>query len=384
MTDEANGPNVWANSGDSHLLEPEDLWKEILPPALASRMPWSEPDGENAELIHVDGQTFRRELPAIATKKVGGLSMTELSSRPPGSRDLTARMADLDQEGIWGEVVYSSLGLWESMITDRALIRAAAAAENEWKADVVQGTAPHRLVAAASLPVLDPADAVAEVGHAVNLGLKAVSLPTPAVPISKTADQSIPPLNSDAWEPLWATLEETGMVAAFHIGGDPGEFTMYRGPGGAILNYTNSTYSGQRAAMTLVACGALDRHPGLKVLISEGGASWVPFLGERMNEGYRQHAMFVRPALSRPPKEILYEQVYCSFQHEATAVATMTAMGYRNVMWGSDYPHLEGTYGHTQKTLHELFDDAPPDVSHRIRIGAFRELFPHVPEPPER
>ena len=32
-------------------------------------------------------------------------------------------------------------------------------------------------------------------------------------------------------------------------------------------------------------------------------------------------------------------------------------MGWQNVCWGSDYPHLEGTFGHTQKTLHELFDD---------------------------
>jgi hypothetical protein len=108
----------------------------------------------------------------------------------------------------------------------------------------------------------------------------------------------------------------------------------------------------------------------------------VPFLGERMNEGYRQHGMFVRPTLSRSPKEILYEQVYCSFQHEETAVAAMTAMGYRNVMWGSDYPHLEGTYGHTQKTLHELFDDVPADVRRRVTIEAFQDLFPHVPAPP--
>ena len=36
-------------------------------------------------------------------------------------------------------------------------------------------------------------------------------------------------------------------------------------------------------------------------------------------------------------------------------------MGYRNVMWGSDYPHIEGTFGHTQKTLHELFDEVAPD-----------------------
>jgi len=89
----------------------------------------------------------------------------------------------------------------------------------------------------------------------------------------------------------------------------------------------------------------------------------------------------VKPLLSRSPREILYEQVYCSFQHEASAIPTLTANGYRNVCWGSDYPHLEGTYGHTQKTLHELFDDQPADVRQRITQGAFEELFPHVRVP---
>jgi predicted TIM-barrel fold metal-dependent hydrolase len=57
-------------------------------------------------------------------------------------------------------------------------------------------------------------------------------------------------------------------------------------------------------------------------------------------------------------------------------------MGYQNVMWGSDYPHLEGTYGHTQKTLHELFDSVDGKVRHRITVGAFLDLFPHIGEPP--
>ena len=242
----------------------------------------------------------------------------------------------------------------------------------------MQGIAPDRLVAVASIPLLHVDDAVECATRARELGLYAVSMPTPANPNSATCTSTIPLLNSDEWEPLWAALEDLGMVAAFHIGGDPGEYSMYRGPGGAVLNHTNSTYSGQRAAMLMVASGALDRHPGLRVLISEGGASWVPFLGDRMEEGYRQHAMFVRPILSRSPKEILFEQVYCSFQHEVSAVQAYLHMGYHNVMWGSDYPHLEGTFGHTQKTLHELFDDVPAEASRRIRTGAFEELFPHV------
>jgi predicted TIM-barrel fold metal-dependent hydrolase len=311
----------------------------------------------------------------------GKLSMMELSHRPPGARNLNARLADLDQEGIWGEVIFASLGMWESLITDRELVRISAAAENEWKASAIQGLAPNRLVPVASLPLRNMDDAVAEARHVKEIGLHAVSLPTPGMPNSATLDKTIAPLNSDEWEPLWDVLEELELVAAFHIGGDPGEHTAYSGLGGAVLNYTNSTYSGQRAAMVMVASGALDRHPNLKMLVSEGGASWVPFLGDRMVEAYRQHSMFVKPLLSRSPKEILYTQVYCSFQHEESAIPTFTASGYHNVLWGSDYPHLEGTFGHTQKTLHELFDDQAPEVTRRITQGTFEELFPHVKVP---
>ena len=108
----------------------------------------------------------------------------------------------------------------------------------------------------------------------------------------------------------------------------------------------------------------------------------MPQVGDRMNEAYRQHGMFVRPHLAKPPKEYLYRQVFASFQHDESAPAALWAMGYQNVMFGSDYPHLEGTYGHTQKTLHELFDDVAPEVCHRITRGAFEELFPHVSAPP--
>ncbi len=189
--------------------------------------------------------------------------------------------------------------------------------------------------------------------------------------------------NDASWEPLWAAAEEAGMVLGFHIGTESNERVLYRGPGGAVLNLLETSYEGQRVAAKLVGSGALDRHPNLKILISEGGATWVPFVGDRLNEGYRQHAAFVRPKLSREPKQILYRQVYASFQHDESAPAALWAMGYQNVIFGSDYPHLEGTFGHTQKTLHELFDGVTPEVRHRITRGAFEELFPHVSSPPE-
>lgn len=374
---------IWAHSGDSHFVEPDNLWEEILPKDLASRMPWTEQISESMELVHVDGKEYHFPIPKIAQRGADGKpSIVELSAKPQGARDIHARLTDLDNEGIWGEVVYSSVGLWEGMIESRDLIQRAAKAENEWKAKEVQGVAPDRLIVVASVPMRNVEDAVSEVKHAADVGLHAVGLPTPTLPNSKNFSEDVPAMNRDYWEPLWATIEETGMVAAIHIGGDASEHTMYRGPGGAILNYTNSTYSGQRAAMVLVACGALDRHPKMKVLISEGGASWVPFLADRMEEGYRQHSMFVKPILKRSPREILYSQIYCSFQHENSAVSAMTAEGYNNVMFGSDYPHLEGTFGHTQETLHELFDGQSDDVIQRISRGSFEELFPHVSSPP--
>jgi predicted TIM-barrel fold metal-dependent hydrolase len=367
---------LWANSGDSHSLGENSVWDEILPKELAERMPRSE-KFDGYEIVHVDGESFRRDMPQLEKKKVGGKTIGELVTER-GATDIEARLRDLDAEGVWAEVVYDSLGLWESMIKDQSLLAAANRAENEWKASEIVSRSNGRLIPTAGIPILDLDLAIAELQHAADLGLKLVSLPT-GVPAGH------PDWNRDDWEPLWAAAEEAGMVLGFHIGSDNdgGNNTPFRGPGGAVLNYVQTTYGGQFVAMKLVTGGALDRHPNLKVLISEGGATWVPFIGDRMNEGYRQHHMFVRPVLSMLPKEILYRQVYTSFQHDESAPAALWAMGYRNVMWGSDYPHLEGTFGHTQKTLHELFDGVDPEVSHRIRLGAFKELFPHVGDPPD-
>jgi predicted TIM-barrel fold metal-dependent hydrolase len=368
---------IWAHSGDSHFLEPSDLWHQILPKAQADRMPWTEQIADDEERVHVDGRSFTRKLPKIMTAKgATGETIADLSHRPPGARDVRKRLGDLTEEGIWAEVMYQSIGLWSALIEDAQLIRDAAYAENEWLATEIQAVAPDRLVPAALMPMLDVDDAVAELRHAAEIGLHLVSLPTGNPPGTKD-------YNDDSWEPLWAAAEAAGMVIGFHIGTDGGDqASLFRGAGGAILNYVQTGYGGQYAAMKLVAGGALERHPNLKVLVSEGGATWVPWVGDRMNEAYRQHGMFVRPQLARLPKEYLYRQVYASFQHDESAPAAMSAMGYRNVMFGSDYPHLEGTYGHTQKTLHELFDDVAPEVRDRITRGAFEELFPHVSAPP--
>ena len=376
MTPAATANKIWSNSGDSHFIEPADLWQTSLPAHLAELMPRSEKDADGThETVFVDGQSFRRRLPGAAQ-----LEFFEKSGQAPGHSDVAKRLPDLDQEGIWGEVVFPSLGMWNSMFRTPEAVREASKVSNDWALDQILRRSP-RLVPTAQVSMLSIQDAVDEVERTAQLGFRAVFLPT--TPPAITRDY-----NFDDWEPFWAACEAANMVIAFHIGTDPIDYTAgaqvgisYRGPGGAVLNYTETTFSGQRAAMKMVASGALDRHPDLKVLVSEGGATWVPFLADRMMEGYRQHHMMVRPKLNRTPKEILFSQVYASFQHDETAIAACTAMGYQNVMFGSDYPHMEGTFGHTQETLHHLFDGVDAATTYRITRGAFLELFPEVGEP---
>jgi predicted TIM-barrel fold metal-dependent hydrolase len=271
--------------------------------------------------------------------------------------------------------------MWNASFRDPVLVREAMKVSNDWVKSEIMDASP-RLFPTAQISALSIDDAIAEVERTAELGFRSVMVPT-------TPPKALPDINRDDWEPFWTACERAGMVVAFHIGTDPIDLAAgevigiaYRGPGGAVLNHTHSGYSGVQAAMKMVASGALDRHPDLKVLVSEGGATWVPYIGDRMNEAYRQHGFRATPKLSASPKEILYRQVYASFQHDESAIAAMTAMGYQNVMWGSDYPHLEGTFGHTQETLHELFDGVDDATRYRITVGSFLDLFPEAGPPP--
>jgi predicted TIM-barrel fold metal-dependent hydrolase len=381
---EPDGSMLWANSGDAHLSEPPELFDD-LPQDLRERMPRSVKDPSGAfETIFVDGQSFQRDLPQIVGPRRSTASMPEdadpgeMLARMSGGNDPTRRLRDLDEEGIWAELIYPSLGVWSFSIRTPDLARAGTRVVNDWAIAFQRGSP--RFVCAASLPLLDVDDAVAELHRAADLGFVCGFIPV-RPPIGR------PDWQDDEWSPLWAAFAETGLVIGIHVGTEPHDpahrtGVYHRGPGGAVLNYVETTYGGQRCVSQLIAGGALERHQGLKVLLSEGGATWGPFMADRMDEAYRQHGAAVRPKLSKLPSEYLYEQVYASFQHDRSAVAAHVAMGWQNIMWGSDYPHYEGTFGHTQKTLHELFDDVDPVASRRIRLGAFEALFPLVPALP--
>src|ERR1700722_1689519 len=202
---------IWANSGDSHLVEPDDLSTTRLPESLAARMPRSEkdPDGK-FETVFVDGKEFRRRMPGSGlTDPETGLTVDE---RAPGANDPHLRLKDLDQEGIWAELIYPSIGIWTSSVDDPTLLREGTKAINDWAIEF-QGVSP-RFVCTASVPLLSIPDAVAEIERAAGLGFKAAFFPVGPPP------SQVPYQHAD-WEPVWSALEATGTVLAFHIGTEP-------------------------------------------------------------------------------------------------------------------------------------------------------------------
>jgi predicted TIM-barrel fold metal-dependent hydrolase len=194
--------------------------------------------------------------------------------RPPGARDLDIRLKDLDQEGVWGQLAFPSMGFWTVKITDRELARETVRAWNDWAhAEILSKN--KRVIPTAIVSTADIGDAVAELERAAGLGFQAVFLPSQTRPGEDYA--------LEAWEPFWAAAERAGVVLGFHIG-TGGDTVVFRGPGGAVINYMETTYPGMRVVSHLVAGGALDRHPDLRILIAEGGAAWVPAIGDRMDE----------------------------------------------------------------------------------------------------
>ena len=87
---------IWANSGDSHLVEPDDLFTTSLPKDLAERMPRSEKDADGThETLYVDGQVIRRRMPRAADLR--DENNQSVSERAPGANDMKLRLVDLER-----------------------------------------------------------------------------------------------------------------------------------------------------------------------------------------------------------------------------------------------------------------------------------------------
>src|SRR5690349_21397175 len=155
---------IWAHSADSHVMEPPELWLDALPKRLADRAPRSE-RGEKYEVLYIDGKQIDRQLNDFMD-----------AMRPPGFKDLTIRLRDLDQEGVWSQLAFPSMGFWTVEITDPELARAVAGAWNDWSESEIMRK-QDRIFTPAIVPLADVDDAVKELERAAERGFRAIFLP---------------------------------------------------------------------------------------------------------------------------------------------------------------------------------------------------------------
>ena len=339
-------------SADSHVMEPADIFTAGLPASLRQHAIHTRKEGEFLITGTQDKVIYRLRVGQHRERALG-------DAERKGIREIPGRLEDMELEGIDAEICFPSLGLWLYCLDSADAEAASARLYNDWNHRFLGGS-PSRFVRCGMLPVLDFSNTLAELDYLAEKGFTAAMLPAVTPP-------NLPKYNSEAWDPVFAKAAEKGVVFVLHTGTGLESVVVERGPGAAIINYTNQATDAQTSAMYLVSGGLLDRHPGAKVAFIESGASWLVALAERMDEVAEAHGAFVSPKLSRPPSQIIDDQVWASFQHDRGCIAAAAAglPGARNVMWGSDYPHAEGTFPASRRIIDELF--AGLNVSDDVR-----------------
>ncbi len=366
-------------SSDSHVAEPLDLWTSHLPEEMRAQGPRVEMrDGTVCMMVEdtiirkfkVGGPNFGPGGSARTGGDAGAMTRaadTEERSgmASMGASDPDVRLADLDRDGVWGEVIFPNLAFFCGYRIESPQLQVEVCRlYNDWLADTFIG-ASDRFCPVGLLPVLDVEASTAELERMERRGFRAALMPSHV---------DVRPLNDPAYEPLWATAEGLDMPLCFHAGTGRSQ-TPAHGPGGAVVNYVVTVSGPMETATYLCASGVLARHPGLRVVMVECGSGWLAWALHAMDDAYREHHMFVNPKLDDLPSEYFRRQGAVTFQNDPVGFATRQFTGDRCLLWGSDYPHPEGTFPESHDYLARQLEGVPADVARRVTLDNAAELF---------
>jgi predicted TIM-barrel fold metal-dependent hydrolase len=287
-----------------------------------------------------------------------------------GAWDHDQRVKVLDADGVAGEVIFPDgitemnmppFGAGLSLPTDGInpeLQWAGARAHNRWLAELCQ-MAPERRAGVAIVPVLwDVDEAVKEIHWARENGLKGILLPS--------RWGSLDAYHHPKYEPVWSACEDLDMVMHFHSGSAPMEdYGDHLGMMGIYV--TEVIWWSVRPLWFLIWGGVFERHPGLKLAITESTSIWVPETLQLMDFRYSETHYAAklgdyRSHLKSLPSEYFRRSVFlgasCMPRRE---VELRHEIGIDNLMWGTDYPHPEGSWPVTREQMIESFHDVPED-----------------------
>ncbi|MGW1029049.1 amidohydrolase family protein [Streptomyces sp. NPDC002577] len=236
-------------------------------------------------------------------------------------------------------------------------------AHNRWLADFC-ADAPERRAGIGQIFLNDIDDAIADVRWIKEHNLRGgVLLPT----IPPDVDW-IKPLNHPDYDRLWAVCEELEVPVNVH--GGTGAPAYSRHPSSALIMLAEVAHYSRRPLLFLMLSGVFERFPRLKLVMTEQGCAWLPALlnqldgilkAVRDNGAVGELRFKPEHVLPKSATEYFQQNVWlgASFPKIADVRAAREALGVDKFMWGSDYPHDEGTYPYTTLALRQVFHDWP-------------------------
>jgi uncharacterized protein len=365
-------------SADGHVHEPEDLWLTRMDQRFRSRAPQVE-RREDADYFRIEGlEPFALTdlVGAMANEKAEGSEIRNRSHNReaqmrPGAIDPNARLLDQDLDNLRAEVCYPNRALFLFGISDPDYRRECFRVYNDWLAEYCS-VAPNRLVGVGLLPVGGPIQwAIAEAERIARLGLRSVMMPSGS-PKGGYGDSY--------YKPLWSALEEIGMPVAFHTSAtdDPNAniSAISTRAGGALAGFIELKYITHiRTVVSLVGSGIPQAYPRMRFVIVEGGIGWVAAVTRSMDHWWQDHHHWMRPRLEQPPSSYLHRQFYFTFEDDRAGILTRPMLNLEHLMWGSDYPHTEGTFPHSREQVSADFAGLPAEDVRRLVVDNAVQLY---------
>lgn len=402
-------------SGDSHIIEPVDLFKSRLPKQLRERALWEE-EFTLDEPIVPGGHTEFKKLHTIGFDGWTISKYRQLGGETPdGDPDHIIR--DMNLDGVDASVMFPNLSLFVLFTDDHELSMAHARVWNDY---LVERYLPYkdRLRPTAAIPLTDVPEAVAEIERCARMGLGAILLP------------EIPPLPYYAreYDPVWAAAQAHGLPVFIHVatGGvkvkeqvsgtaqtvrglmtamnmGKGNLTDDMVAGRTMGSAVGSAVAGPQGIIaSLVGGGVCERFPDLHFNLIEYTAGWlVSFMGY-MDKAWKtgtgqdpdwwlgfwddSRGPGEQPSMGRlfaindqwpyplKPTEYVRRQIHVQFADDPTAVKARHITGLSTVMWGNDYPHAEGTFRSSAECIAENFDGVPDEDRAAILGGTLADV----------
>jgi predicted TIM-barrel fold metal-dependent hydrolase len=297
------------------------------------------------------------------------------------------RAAELAADGVIAEVVYPNNcpPFFSTQVPtgeDCERRWAGMRAHNRWLADFC-AELPGRRAGVAEVQLYDVDAAIEEVKWIKEAGLfGGILLPTVLV-----NDPLTEPLYSPVYEPLWATCADLGVALHTHGGFMNSAWGAEKYPAGGAIYINETSYFTHRLMTHLILAGVFERHPELRLVMTEQGTGWLPDTLRQIDALVHEMSMApdspqggygapVVEALKMKPSEYYARNCWvgASFLRRAEA-EIRHEVGVGSIMWGSDYPHEEGTHPFSLEALQRTFSGMPSAEVALMLGGSAADLF---------